>query len=123
MGPKNPGERDQALGEDRGSPAAPSGGLTYAKPGDNCYVAIAGTAEVIVDAKKVQDLWAPSYQAWFPGGPNDPDLALIKVSVETAEYWSAPALTWPLSAGFVVMAPAQRDDPQFHARIVLGPPA
>ena len=122
MGPKNPGERDQALGKDRGSPAAPSVGLTYAKPEDNCYVAIAGTAQIVVDAKKVQDLWIPSYQAWFPGGPNDPDLALIKVSVETAEYWSAPALTWPLSAGFVVMAPAQRDDPQFHARIVLGPP-
>jgi general stress protein 26 len=97
-------------------------GLTYAKPEDNCYVAIAGTAQVVVDAKKVQQLWDPSYQAWFPAGPNDPDLALIKVSVETAEYWSAPALTWPLSAGFVVMAPAQRDDPQFHARIVLGPP-
>jgi hypothetical protein len=45
--------------------------------------------------------------------------ALIKVTVELAEYWAAPALTWPLSAGFVVMAPEQRDDPRFHARIVL----
>ena len=95
-------------------------GLTYARSEDNSYVALTGTAEVVVDAKKAEELWDPSYRAWFPEGPNDPDLALIKVSVEMAEYWSAPALTWPLSAGFVVMAPEHRDDPQFHARIVLG---
>ena len=97
-------------------------GLTYARYEDNSYVSLSGTAQVVVDPRKAAELWDPSYQAWFPGGPTDPDLALIKVSVETAEYWAAPALTWPLSAGFVVMAPGQRDDPQFHARIVLGPP-
>ena len=31
-----------------------------------------------------------------PRGAKDPDLALIHVSVEHAEYGSAPALTWPL---------------------------
>jgi general stress protein 26 len=98
-------------------------GLTYARPEDNSYVAIAGTAEVVLDPKKAEELWDPSYRAWFPGGPTDPDLALIKVTVTNAEYWTAPVLTWPLSAGFVVMAADQRDDPRFHARIVLGPPA
>lgn len=92
-------------------------GLTYAR--HNTYVALSGTAQVVVDQGKAEELWDPSYQAWFPGGPSDPDLALIKVTVELAEYWAAPALTWPLSAGFVVMAPDQRDDPRFHARIVL----
>jgi general stress protein 26 len=94
-------------------------GLTYASPTNNTYVALSGTAEVVVDRAKAEELWDPSYQAWFPGGPSDPDLALIKVTVERAEYWAAPALTWPLSAGFVVMAADQRDDPRFHARIVL----
>ncbi len=94
-------------------------GLTYAKPNDNIYVSISGTAQILVDQSKAKKLWDPGYQTWFPGGPSDPDLALIKVTVELAEYWAAPALTWPLSAGFVVMAPGQRDDPRFHARIVL----
>lgn len=94
-------------------------GLTYAKPNENIYVSLSGTAQVLVDKRKAEELWDPSYHAWFPGGPSDPDLALIRVTVELAEYWAAPALTWPLSAGFVVMAPAQRDDPRFHARIVL----
>ncbi len=94
-------------------------GLTYATPTDNTYISLSGTAQVVVDQAKAEELWDPSYQVWFPGGSSDPDLALIKVTVELAEYWAAPALTWPLSAGFVVTAPDQRDDPQFHARVVL----
>lgn len=93
--------------------------LTYSSPRDNAYVSLSGNARVLADAAKSAELWDPSYQAWFPDGPSDPELALIHVSVERAEYWAAPALTWPLSAGFVVMAPEQRDDPEFHARIVL----
>lgn len=96
-------------------------GLTYAEPTHNTYVSLSGTAQVVLDRAKAEELWDPSYQGWFPGGPSDPDLALIKVTVERAEYWAAPALTWPLSAGFVVMASDQRDDPWFHASIVLDP--
>jgi hypothetical protein len=94
-------------------------GLTYSRPSDNIYVSPFGTARILVDRAKAMDLWDPSYETWFPGGPSDPDLALVHVRVERAEYWAAPALTWPLSAGFVVMSPDHRDNPEFHARIVL----
>jgi general stress protein 26 len=93
--------------------------LSYAKPEANAYVTVAGTAQVVSDPKKAEELWDASYQRWFPGGPSDPDLALIRVSAERAEYWEAPTLTWPFVAGFVVTAPDQTDDPEFHARIVL----
>ena len=52
-------------------------GLTYARPTDNTYVALSGTAQVVIDQAKAEELWDPSYQAWFPGGPSDPDLAEI----------------------------------------------
>jgi general stress protein 26 len=94
-------------------------GLTFVRPDDNTYVSLSGTARVLVDSVKAEQLWEPSYQAWFPGGPNDPELALVNVAVDLAEYWAAPAMTWPLSAGFVVME--QREDPRYHARIVLDP--
>jgi general stress protein 26 len=93
--------------------------LSYVRPEENIYVSVSGTAQLVSDPKKVEELWDPSYQYWFPGGASDPHLALIRVSVERAEYWDAPALTWPLMAGFVVLAPEQRDNPEFHARIVL----
>jgi general stress protein 26 len=93
--------------------------LSYAKPESNAYVAISGTARLVSDPQRAADLWDPSFQHWFPGGPGDPTLALIRVTAERAEYWEAPPLTWPFVAGFVVTAPGQWDDPAFHAKIEL----
>jgi general stress protein 26 len=91
--------------------------LSYVRPQDNTYVSVSGIAQVVSDQKKAQELWDPSYQHWFPGGPSDPNLALIRVSIERAEYWEAPALTWPFEAVFVVLAPEQKEDPAYHAKI------
>ena len=35
-------------------------------------------------------MWNPVVEAWFPDGPDDPDLVLLKVDAESAEYWKAP---------------------------------
>jgi general stress protein 26 len=55
------------------------------------YVSAAGRAEIIVDASQVRDLWNPTYRAWFPHGPDDPEIAILKVRVERLEYWDVPA--------------------------------
>ena len=100
----------------------PRVGVSYASPTDNTYVSLSGTARISLDRAKARELWDPSYAMWFPGGPTDPELALVKITIELAEYWAAPAHTWPLSAGFVVMSPEHRNDPAFHARVVLRRP-
>jgi general stress protein 26 len=61
--------------------------LAYADPGDDRYVSISGRAECVEDAQRVQALWSVPAKAWFPGGPTDPDLQLIGVRIEHAEYW------------------------------------
>jgi hypothetical protein len=71
---------------------------------------------------KAKELWDPNYQTWFPAGPTDPHLALIRVRVERAEYWDAPFSTWPLEAGFVVLGRDQQENPEYHARIVFERP-
>jgi general stress protein 26 len=93
--------------------------LTYARIHDNTYVSVSGTAEVVSDARKARDLWDPSYESWFPEGPTDPDLVLVRVRIDQAEYWDAPSYTWPFSAGFVVMGPEQMGRPESHAKIIL----
>lgn len=93
--------------------------LSYVMPQENVYVSVSGTAQLVSDPAKIQELWDPSYQRWFPGGLTDPHFALIRVSVEQAEYWEAPPWSWPTEAGFIVLAPEQRDNPEFHARIVM----
>ena len=91
--------------------------LSYAKPEDNSYISISGTAELITDPKKAHELWDPSYEQWFPQGTSDPSLILIRVTVEQAEYWHAPSSVFTLQAGFVVLAPERRDNPEFHSKI------
>lgn len=65
--------------------------LSYAKESDNLYISASGTSELVRDRKKVKDLWKPMLKAWFPNGPDDPNIALLKVHVESAEIWDAPS--------------------------------
>lgn len=61
--------------------------VAFASPKTNSYVSMAGTASVIDDREKEKELWNPFLLAWFPKGLEDPDLCLICVKVQTAEYW------------------------------------
>ena len=65
--------------------------LTYADVSDNFFVALRGRGQVLKDRAKVEELWSPLVGAWFPGGPDDPDLALLRVDVEKGEYWDPGA--------------------------------
>lgn len=61
--------------------------ISYAKPGDQIYVSVAGKASVVHDRAKIQELWTPVLKAWFPNGANDPDLALLRVEIQAIDYW------------------------------------
>ena len=63
--------------------------VSYASPKQDRYVSVSGTATLVRDAAKVKELWRGEYKTWFPDGKKDPDLALLKVKVEKAEYWDA----------------------------------
>lgn len=61
--------------------------ISYASPQDDSYVSVAGVARVTHDPTRVQQLWSSGAQTWFPKGPADPDLALLEVRIEHAEFW------------------------------------
>jgi len=77
--------------------AAPEVLITYDGTTHNRYVAVRGTAEVVRDVAKTREMWNMQAKAWWPGGPEDPDVALIRVVVESAEYWDGPS-----KAGYVL---------------------
>jgi general stress protein 26 len=66
--------------------------LTYADPHANRFVAVTGAATVHEDHDKARELWSPGAQGWFPQGPTDPNLVLIRVHPEHAEYWDGPGM-------------------------------
>lgn len=54
------------------------------------WVSIAGTAEIVDDTAKARELWNKAVEAWFPDGPQDPNVILVKVHADGAEYWDSP---------------------------------
>ena len=60
---------------------------SYVSADDHHHVSLSGNASVIQDRDKMQELWSPAYRAWFPQGLEDPELGLLKVDVEQAEFW------------------------------------
>jgi general stress protein 26 len=67
--------------------------ITYAAPNKNRYVVVTGQARSEHNPEKARELWNIHAKGWYPNGPEDPNLALIRVAVERAEYWDGPSNT------------------------------
>lgn len=65
--------------------------VSFSSPDNQRYVSMSGKAQLVQDHNKIEELWKPELQAWFPKGLEEPDIALLKVSVDRAEYWDAPS--------------------------------
>ncbi len=76
-------------------------GVTYADAGRQNYVSLSGTAKLVTDKATIEARWAESARVWFPKGKDDPDLALLRVDVDAAEYWDAPNGTMLMAYGYV----------------------
>jgi general stress protein 26 len=64
--------------------------LGYADPANHVYCAISGVGQLLRDPQKAQQLWDIEQRAYYPDGPGDARLALLRVQIERAEYWVAP---------------------------------
>jgi general stress protein 26 len=57
------------------------------------WVSVAGTAEVVTDRQLIHDKWNQVVEAWFPDGPDTPEVVLLHVDSDSAEYWTSPGGT------------------------------
>lgn len=78
----------------------PRVGVTFAKPSDQEYVTMAGRATVSNDRDQIRDLWSEPARASFPDGADDPQIRLIHVEVDRAEYWDSPGSVVTLALGY-----------------------
>lgn len=62
--------------------------LSYARPDEILFVSITGRGEIVEDVAKKKELWDDKLRRWFPDGPEDDAVVLIKVTGEYAYYWS-----------------------------------
>ena len=66
----------------------PGAGVTLTS--NDTWISLSGTAEMVDDSAKVKEFWNPFVEAWFPEGPDDPNIVLIKFTSDSAEYWDTP---------------------------------
>ena len=72
--------------------ADPQVNLAYYNVKSREYVSVSGTARVVPDRKKIEELYRPDWKAWFPGDddvsgtPADPRITLIGVNADSAVY-------------------------------------
>src|ERR1700761_5117030 len=63
--------------------------LTFAELADSKYLTLKGRASLSHDRAKIKELWNPMYRAWFPKGPDDPEITVLQVTVDEGDYWEA----------------------------------
>jgi len=62
--------------------------------GSRKQLSIRGEAELSRKPERIRAIWKPSWRFFFPQGPEDPNLLLIDVIAERAEYWDASGATF-----------------------------
>jgi len=62
-------------------------GVTIANRDHDLYISMRGRADITRDRAQMELLWQPMVKPWFPGGIDDPEIALVEIALEDAEYW------------------------------------
>ena len=93
--------------------------------GRSKYVSLTGTATVHQDRARIRELWSPAWKLWFPDGPEQRDIGLIRFEPVFGEYsdnsgTEGLSFAWNAAKALVSgegMDPS--DDPAAHARTTL----
>jgi len=65
--------------------------VTYVSAPEDRFVSVSGRAEMVTNPARAAQMWNPSCGSWFAGGPQDPDLTLIRIAVTGVEFWDRKA--------------------------------
>ncbi|MBO1902420.1 pyridoxamine 5'-phosphate oxidase family protein [Leucobacter weissii] len=63
----------------------PEANLSFANT--DSWLSVSGSASLVDDPAKVAELWDARVEAYFPEGKQDPDLALLRVDGDSAQFW------------------------------------
>ena len=62
---------------------------TFASKGHDLFASVRGNLSMNNDRAVIDRLWSKDVAAWYPGGKDDPNMALIRFDAETAEIWES----------------------------------
>ena len=89
------------------------------------FVSLSGMASPVEDRARVARLWKLEWQAWFPGGKDDPNLVLLRVEGDAGEYWDnsgTSGVKYLVEVGKALLTGTRPDvagDAKVHAKVGL----
>lgn len=91
---------------------------------DGRHLSISGKARILTDIALAEDLWSASMRLWFPNGVNDPEMTVIMVDPDWAEYWDRTGVRrmeflWEAGKALLRGEKARDDELSGHAKVRL----
>jgi len=71
--------------------AAPQVCLVVIDHKDKAYLSVSGRAAVTRDDAKAKAIWKKTDNVWWPDGPDDPNVRVLRLVPERAELWDGPS--------------------------------
>jgi general stress protein 26 len=78
--------------------------VSYADAAHQNYVSLSGRATLVRAPEVIKAHWSEAMRTWFPKGAADPQIALLQVEIDQAEYWDAPSSTMVYLTGYAKAA-------------------
>ena len=66
-------------------------GLIFIDADGRGYLSITGRASMARDAAKAKEIWKKTDDIWLQGGPDGPNVRVLRVDPITAELWDGPS--------------------------------
>ena len=88
------------------------------------HVVVNGKATIIKNRVLIDELWSETWRVWFPQGKDDPNICLISITANEAEYWDnsgIEGLKYIFSAAAAYFKGQTPDiDNEQHGKLKLG---
>lgn len=77
------------IGKDNRLAAGGPATAQFVSKGHDYFASLSGSTSIQNDLAMIEKLWSRQVEAWFPGGKEDPNLALLRFDIDSAELWEA----------------------------------
>ena len=94
--------------------------LSYADVARQSFVSICGRVRLLTRSGQGARALDAAREAMVPRGLDDPDLGLLEVTVEEAEYWDVPASRMQRLFGLTAAAAGEPGQPGEHGEVRPG---
>ena len=75
------------IGKDNRLAKGGSAMAQFVSRGHDFFACLKGRIRQDNDRAMIDKLWNKQVEAWFPGGKEDPNLALLRLDIDSAELW------------------------------------